>query len=160
MKTLSDSKNSRLTVETRRFPVCNDAWLDLNMGYYHIQLSPFSKHLCAIVMPFGKYEYQHLPMGLLGEYVVPNVLGTVSICNTVLLPPSIHLVLLIIEVINAFSQSTSCASLMVAWLCLHDRLITSKNNACDHGLLHFMTPLHYHKNKPLSMLAKSTPPLG
>ena len=37
--------------------------LDLNMGYYHIELSPSSKHLCAIVMPFGKYEYQHLPMG-------------------------------------------------------------------------------------------------
>ncbi len=39
--------------------------LDLNMGYYyHIELSPFSKHLCTIVMPFSKYEYQHLPMGL------------------------------------------------------------------------------------------------
>jgi hypothetical protein len=38
--------------------------LDLNMGYYHIELSPFSKCLCTIVMPFGKYEYQHLPMGL------------------------------------------------------------------------------------------------
>jgi hypothetical protein len=38
--------------------------LDLNMGYYHIELSPFSKRLCTIVTPFGKYEYQHLPMGL------------------------------------------------------------------------------------------------
>jgi putative transposase len=34
------------------------------MGYYHIKLSPFSKCLCTIVTPFGKYEYQHLPMGL------------------------------------------------------------------------------------------------
>jgi hypothetical protein len=34
------------------------------MGYYHLELSPFSKHLCTIVMPFSKYEYQHLPMGL------------------------------------------------------------------------------------------------
>jgi hypothetical protein len=34
------------------------------MGYYHIELSPFSKRLCTIVMPFGKYEYQRLPMGL------------------------------------------------------------------------------------------------
>jgi hypothetical protein len=40
--------------------------LDLNMGYYHIELSPFSKCLCTIVTPFGKYEYQHLPMGLCG----------------------------------------------------------------------------------------------
>ena len=38
--------------------------LDLNMGYYHIELSPFSKRLCTNVMPFSKYEYQRLPMGL------------------------------------------------------------------------------------------------
>ena len=38
--------------------------LDLNMGYYHIELSPKSKELCTIVLPFGKYEYQKLPMGL------------------------------------------------------------------------------------------------
>ena len=38
--------------------------LDLNMGYYHIELMPFSKRLCTIVTPWGKYKYQHLPMGL------------------------------------------------------------------------------------------------
>ena len=38
--------------------------LDLNMGYYHIELSPMSKQLCTIVLPWGKYEYQRLPMGL------------------------------------------------------------------------------------------------
>lgn len=38
--------------------------LDLNMGYYHIELSPQSKELCTIVLPWGKYEYQRLPMGL------------------------------------------------------------------------------------------------
>ena len=38
--------------------------LDLNMGYYHIELSPFSKKLSTIVLPWGKYEYQKLPMGL------------------------------------------------------------------------------------------------
>ena len=38
--------------------------LDLNMGYYHIELTPFSKRLCTIVLPWGKYEYQRLPMGL------------------------------------------------------------------------------------------------
>ena len=38
--------------------------LDLNMGYYHIELMPFSKRLCTIIMPWGKYEYKHLPMGL------------------------------------------------------------------------------------------------
>ena len=38
--------------------------LDLNMGYYHIRLSPFSSSLCTIVLPWGKYEYLRLPMGL------------------------------------------------------------------------------------------------
>ena len=38
--------------------------LDLNMGYYHIQLDPSSRKLCTIVLPWGKYEYQKLPMGL------------------------------------------------------------------------------------------------
>ena len=38
--------------------------LDLNMGYYHIKLSPRSRKLCTIVLPWGKYEYDSLPMGL------------------------------------------------------------------------------------------------
>ena len=38
--------------------------LDLNMGYYHIELTPNSKRLCTIVLPWEKYEYQRLPMGL------------------------------------------------------------------------------------------------
>jgi hypothetical protein len=38
--------------------------LDLNMGYYHIELSPFSKQLCTIILPFGNHEYQGLLMGL------------------------------------------------------------------------------------------------
>jgi hypothetical protein len=37
--------------------------LDLNMGYYH-ELNPDSKKYCTIVMAFGKYEYQRIPMGL------------------------------------------------------------------------------------------------
>ena len=38
--------------------------LDLNMAYYHIRLSPGSRQLCTIVLPWGKYEYLRLPMGL------------------------------------------------------------------------------------------------
>jgi RNase H-like domain found in reverse transcriptase/Reverse transcriptase (RNA-dependent DNA polymerase)/Integrase zinc binding domain len=38
--------------------------LDLNMGYYHIRLDPMSRTYCTIVLPWGKYEYQALPMGL------------------------------------------------------------------------------------------------
>ena len=38
--------------------------LDLNMGYYHIVLTPNSSRLCTVVLPWGKYEYLRLPMGL------------------------------------------------------------------------------------------------
>jgi hypothetical protein len=45
--------------------------LDLNMDYYyHIELNPHSKKYCTIVMPFGKYEYQRIPMGLFNS---PNI---------------------------------------------------------------------------------------
>jgi hypothetical protein len=38
--------------------------LDLNIGYYQVLLTPFSSRLCTIVLPWGKYEYCRLPMGL------------------------------------------------------------------------------------------------
>ena len=38
--------------------------LDLNMGYYHIKFDADSRKLCTIVLPWGKYEYNALPMGL------------------------------------------------------------------------------------------------
>ena len=31
--------------------------LDLNMGYYHILLSPNSSKMCTVVFPWGKYKY-------------------------------------------------------------------------------------------------------
>jgi hypothetical protein len=37
---------------------------DLNMGYYHILLTPNASRLCTMVLPWGKYEYLRLPMGL------------------------------------------------------------------------------------------------
>jgi hypothetical protein len=36
--------------------------LDLNMGYYHMLLTPFALRLCSIR---GKYKHCRLPMGLL-----------------------------------------------------------------------------------------------
>ena len=45
--------------------------LNLNMGYYHIELTSLSKSLCTIVTPWGKYKYQCLPMGLCNS---PNIL--------------------------------------------------------------------------------------
>ena len=37
--------------------------IDLNMGYYHITLDPFTMDICTIVFPWGKYRYRRLPMG-------------------------------------------------------------------------------------------------
>ena len=38
--------------------------LDLNMGYYHILLTPAASRLCTVIFPWGKYVYKRLPMGL------------------------------------------------------------------------------------------------
>ena len=38
--------------------------LELNIGYYHIKLSPVVKQLCTIVLSWGEYKYQTLPMGV------------------------------------------------------------------------------------------------
>ena len=40
--------------------------LDLNMGYYTIRLDPDSQKICTIILPWGKYSYQRLPMGIAG----------------------------------------------------------------------------------------------
>ena len=34
------------------------------MGYCQITLCPISRKLCTIVLPWAKFEYQNLPMGL------------------------------------------------------------------------------------------------
>lgn len=38
--------------------------LDLSMGYYHIPLDKASQKLCTTILPWGKYSYAKLPMGL------------------------------------------------------------------------------------------------
>eukprot|EP00957_Ditylum_brightwellii_P107770 8221672-Ditylum_brightwellii.AAC.1 len=37
------------------------------MGFYHIELTPNASALCTIVLPWGKYKYLELPMGLLNS---------------------------------------------------------------------------------------------
>ena len=37
--------------------------LDLDMGYHHTRLKPFSRRLCTIVLPWGKSEYCQLHIG-------------------------------------------------------------------------------------------------
>ena len=38
--------------------------MDLNIGYYTVQLDPDSQKLCTIITPWGKYQYLGLPMGV------------------------------------------------------------------------------------------------
>ena len=41
--------------------------LDLNIGYYAIRLDPDAQKICTIVLPWGKYLYMRLPMGIAGS---------------------------------------------------------------------------------------------
>jgi hypothetical protein len=36
------------------------------MGYYTIRLDPTAAKMCTIIIPWGKYSYQRLPMGFAG----------------------------------------------------------------------------------------------
>jgi Reverse transcriptase (RNA-dependent DNA polymerase) len=38
--------------------------LDLSMGYYHIPLDEESSKLCTTILPWGKFRYLRLPMGI------------------------------------------------------------------------------------------------
>jgi len=38
--------------------------LDLSMGYYHIPLDKEAQELCTTILPWGKFSYAKLPMGL------------------------------------------------------------------------------------------------
>ena len=77
--------------------------LDLNMGYYHLMLTPNASRLCTVVLPWGKYEYLRLPMGL---------------CNS----PDIF----------QEKMSELMAGLEFARAYLDDLLIISKGNFDDH----------------------------
>jgi hypothetical protein len=37
------------------------------MGYYTIRLDPTAAKMCTIILPWGKYSYQRLPMGFAGS---------------------------------------------------------------------------------------------
>jgi hypothetical protein len=38
--------------------------IDLSMGYYHVKLDEESSKLCTTILPWGKYQYLRLPMGI------------------------------------------------------------------------------------------------
>jgi len=41
--------------------------LDLNMGYYTIRLDADAQKICTLILPWGKYSYRRLPMGMTGS---------------------------------------------------------------------------------------------
>jgi hypothetical protein len=40
---------------------------DLNMGYYTIRLDPDTFRICTIIIPWRKYSYKKLLMGIAGS---------------------------------------------------------------------------------------------
>jgi Reverse transcriptase (RNA-dependent DNA polymerase) len=44
--------------------------LDVNMGYYNIRLDPNAAALFTLILPWGKYKYLRLPMGIKNS---PNI---------------------------------------------------------------------------------------
>ena len=60
--------------------------LDLSMGYYHIPLSKNSQKLCTTVLPWGKYSYKRLPMGIssapdIFQHIMHDMLGDLDFCR-------------------------------------------------------------------------------
>jgi len=49
--------------------------LDFNMGYHHLKLNPDAKKLCNIVLPWGKYEYQRLPIRICCPNIFQEKMG-------------------------------------------------------------------------------------
>ena len=41
--------------------------IDLSMGYYNILLDEASQKLCTTILPWGKYRYKRLPMGIMNS---------------------------------------------------------------------------------------------
>ena len=39
--------------------------IDLNMGYYAIEMDEMAQKICTIVLPWGLYQYNMLPMGII-----------------------------------------------------------------------------------------------
>jgi RNase H-like domain found in reverse transcriptase/Reverse transcriptase (RNA-dependent DNA polymerase) len=76
LRSLTDLRELNKRIKRKPFPIpkINDLLqmlegfylatsLDLNMGYYHIGLTPYAPSLCTFVLPLGKYKYLRLPMG-------------------------------------------------------------------------------------------------
>jgi len=57
------------------------------MGYYHIPICKASQKLCTTILPWGKYQYQRLPMGIKNspdvfQAVMMDILGDLEFVRT------------------------------------------------------------------------------
>ena len=77
IRVLTDFRKLNLAIKRKPFPLPKISELllklqgfryatalDLSMGYYHIPLDEESQKLCTTVLPWGKYRYKRLPMGI------------------------------------------------------------------------------------------------
>jgi hypothetical protein len=55
-------KNSDLLRKLSGFKYATE--IELIMGYYHIPLDLEAQKLCTTILPWGKYQYKRLPMGV------------------------------------------------------------------------------------------------
>jgi Reverse transcriptase (RNA-dependent DNA polymerase) len=54
--------------------------IDLSMGYYHIPLCPKSDVYCTFVLPWGKFRYLRLPMGIASSAdIFRNVMNNIFV---------------------------------------------------------------------------------
>lgn len=61
--------------------------IDLSMGYYHIPLDEESQKLCTTILPWGKYRYKRLPMGIKNspdvfQSIMTEILGDLEYTRT------------------------------------------------------------------------------
>ena len=61
--------------------------IDLSMGYYHIPLDEASQKLCTTILPWGKYRYKRLPMGIknspdIFQAIMADLLGDLDFART------------------------------------------------------------------------------
>lgn len=61
--------------------------IDLSMGYYHIPLDEESQKLCTTILPWGKYRYKRLPMGIknspdIFQSIMSDLLGDLDFAMT------------------------------------------------------------------------------
>jgi hypothetical protein len=77
VRILTDFRRLNAQIKRKRFPLPKisdllrkltgfrySTAIDLSMGYYHIPLDLEVQKLCTTILPWGKYQYKRLPMGV------------------------------------------------------------------------------------------------